>query len=128
VAQPAGSGRRFHARFAVDAGSAAFLADCGLPLRGNSALRNDSQRWQLLMRRVVVPVVADLHDPGAAVDLLLRGYRPNTHRSYMSKCRAFFHYCDVHDRAPLPATVDTLIGFILFELQRGALAPPSLVK
>lgn len=44
----------------------------------------------------------------------------------MSKRRAFFNYCDVHNRAPLPASVDTLIGCILFELQRGALAPPSL--
>lgn len=80
------------------------------------------------MRRVVAPVVADLHEPAAAAALLLRGYRPNTHRSYMSKCRAFFHYCSVHGRAPLPASVDTLIGYILFELQRGALAPPSLSK
>lgn len=37
------------------------------------------------MRRVVQPVVADLHDPAGAVALLLQGYRPNTHKSYMSK-------------------------------------------
>lgn len=80
------------------------------------------------MRRVVAPVVADLHDPAAAAALLLRGYPPNTHRGYMSKCRALFHYCDVYNRATLPASVDTLIGYILFEFRRGALARPSLSK
>lgn len=80
------------------------------------------------MGRVVAPFVADLRDPDAAAALLLAGYRPNTHRSYMSKCRAFFRYCAEHDRAPLPASAATVIGYILHELQRGALAPPSLVK
>lgn len=74
------------------------------------------------------PVVADLHDPAAAAALLLRDAQPQTHCSYMSKFRAFFHFCDVHRRAPLPSSVDSLIGYILFELQSGALAPPSLSK
>lgn len=80
------------------------------------------------MRRVMQPVVADLHDPAGAVALLLQGYRPNTHKSYMSKCRAFFRYCATHHRSPLPASTETMIGYILFELQRAALAPPSLSK
>lgn len=80
------------------------------------------------MRRVVQPVVADLHDPAGAVALLLQGYRPSTHKSYMSKCRAFFRYCATHHRPPLPASTETMIGYILFELQRAALTPPSLAK
>lgn len=80
------------------------------------------------MRRVVQPVVTDLHDPAGAVALLLQGYCPNTHTSYMSKCRAFFRYCATHHRPPLPASPETMIGYILFELQRGALSPPSLAK
>lgn len=82
VAPPAASGRRVHPRLTVDAGAAAILADCGLPLRGISNLRNGHQWWQRLMQRVVQPVVADLHDPAAASALRLRSYRPNTHRSY----------------------------------------------
>jgi len=58
----------------------------------------------------------------------LRGYQPNTRRSYMSKCRAFFIYCGKYNRAPLPASVATIIGYILHELERGQLAPPSLSK
>lgn len=80
------------------------------------------------MRRMVNPLVQDLHDPAAAAALLLRSYRPETQRGYMSKCRAFFKYCQTHDRAPLPASVSTLIGFILFELERAKLSPPSLDK
>lgn len=80
------------------------------------------------MGSVVAPVVADLHDPAAAAALLLRGARPKPHSSYMSKCPAFFHFCYVHRHAPLPSSVDTLIGYILFELQSGAFAPPSLSK
>jgi len=72
--------------------------------------------------------VADLHDPSAAVNLLLSGYRPNTRRSYMSKCRAFFAYCATHHRAPLPASVATIVGYVVYELERGTLAPPSLSK
>jgi len=73
-------------------------------------------------------LVADLHDPAAASLLLLRGYRPETQRGYMSKVRAFLKYCQQHHRAPLPAAVPTIIGWILYELQRGALSPPSLEK
>jgi len=104
------------------------LADCGIPLRGNPALRNDAQRWATLTRNVVAPLVEDLHNPEGAAQLLLRGYRPNTQRSYMSKCRAFFSYCAEHHRDPLPASVSTVIGYVLYELERGALAPPSLSK
>jgi len=121
-------GRRLHPRFSVNAGAAAFLADCGLPLRGNPALKNDGQRWERLLHRVVAPLVADLHDPAAAAALLLDGYRPGTQRSYMAKCRAFFRYCQRYHRAPLPASVPTVIGYILYEMQRGQLAPPSLQK
>lgn len=46
----------------------------------------------------------------------------------MSKCRAFFSYCKLHNRDPLPASAPTVIGYILHELTRGALAPPSLAK
>lgn len=74
------------------------------------------------------PVVASLHDPEAATRLLLKGYRPNTQRTYMAKCRAFFPYCAQHNRDPLPASVPTVIGYVLYELERGALAPPSLAK
>lgn len=63
------------------------------------------------MRRMVEPLVQDLHDPVAAAKLLLRGYRPETQRGYMTKCRAFFRYCQAHNRAPLPASVPTMIGF-----------------
>lgn len=128
MAAPATGGRRVHPRFTVNAGAAPFLADCGIPLRDNPALRNDNQRWELLMRRVVQPLVADLHDPAGAVALLLLGYRPNTHKSYMSKCRSFFRYCATHHRSPLPASTETMIGYMLFELQRAALVPPSLSK
>lgn len=77
---------------------------------------------------MVAPLVGDLHIPAAATQLLLRGYRSNTQRSYMSKCRAFFTYCAEHSRDPLPASVPTIIGYILYELERGALAPQSLSK
>lgn len=60
--------------------------------------------------------------------LLLRGYRPETQRGYMAKCRAFFRYCQEHHRAPLPASTATIIGYVLFEQQRAKLAPPSLEK
>lgn len=80
------------------------------------------------MGRVVAPLVADLHNPAAAAALLLRGNQPNTQWSYISKCRAYFRYCQKHDRYPLPASPGTIIGYILFELERGALAPPSLQK
>jgi len=46
----------------------------------------------------------------------------------MSKCRAFFSYCASADRDPLPASPATMVGYVLHELQRGALAPPSLLK
>lgn len=46
----------------------------------------------------------------------------------MSKCRAFFSYCKDHNRDPLPASAPTVIGYILHELTRGALAPRSLAK
>lgn len=46
----------------------------------------------------------------------------------MSKCRALFRYCQEHNHAPLPASSSTVIGYVLYELQRGALAPPSLTK
>lgn len=78
------------------------------------------------MGRFVAPLVADLQDPEAAVALLLAGYRPNTHRFHMSKCRTFFRYFAEHDRAPLPSSAATVVGYILHALQRGALAPPSL--
>lgn len=68
------------------------------------------------------------HDPAAAAALLARGYRPNTQLSYMSKFRAFLKYCAEHGRAPLPADPTTMVGYILYEQQRGALAPPSLSK
>lgn len=60
--------------------------------------------------------------------MLARGYRPNTQLSYMSKFRAFLKYCSAHGRAPLPADPTTLVGYILWEQQRGALSPPSLSK
>ena len=91
-------------------------------------MRNDVQRWDLLFSRVARPLVADLPDPAAALHLLSRGYLPNTKLSYMSKCRAFFTYCARHRRDPLPATSATMVGYILHELERGALAPPSLAK
>lgn len=80
------------------------------------------------MRRMVEPLVQDLHDPVAAAKLLLRGYRPETQRGYMTKCRTLFRYCQAHNRAPLPASVPTMIGFILYELERARLSPPSLDK
>ena len=91
-------------------------------------MRNDTQRWDLLFSRVARPFVADLPDPAAALHLLSRGYLPNTKLSYMSKCRAFFTDCARHSRDPLPATSATMVGYILHELERGALAPPSLAK
>ena len=91
-------------------------------------MRNDTQRWDLLFARVAHPVVADLPNPAAAVALLARGYRPNTKLSYMSKCRAFFAYCARYGRDPLPASPATMVGYVLHELERAALAPPSLVK
>jgi len=106
----------------------ALLADCGVPLRANPALRNDAQRWRNLLTRAVGPLVSDLPNPAAAVKLLLRGYQPNTRRCYMSKCCAFFINCGKYNRAPLPASVATIIGYILHELERGQLAPPSLSK
>lgn len=125
---PAVGGRRPQGRFEVLAGATTFLEDCGLPFRANPALRNDAQRWALLTRRVVNPLVADLPDPDAAARLILKGYRPNTQRSYMSKCRGFFSYCKQYNRDPLPASMPTVIGYVLHELERGALAPPSLSK
>lgn len=104
------------------------MADCGLPLRANPRLRNDGQRWEVLLGKIVAPLVADTHAPSAASALLLRGYRPETQRGYMYKFRAFLKYCSEHERAPIPATVTTVIGWILYELQRGALSPPSLEK
>lgn len=67
-------------------------------------------------------------DPSAAAALLTRGYRPNTQLSYMGKFRAFLKYCAAHGRAPLPADPTTLVGYVLWEQQRGALSPPSLTK
>lgn len=104
------------------------MADCGLPFRANPLLKNDTQRWETLLHKIVTPIVADLHNPAAAADLLLRGYRPETQRGYMSKSRAFFRYCQLHNRAPLPASTTTVIGYILFEMERATLAPPSLEK
>lgn len=60
--------------------------------------------------------------------LLRRGYRPNTEASYMSKFRAFARYCNEHGRAALPADPSTVVGYVLYEQHRGALAPPSLEK
>lgn len=85
-------------------------------------------RWAALLGQLVARLFADLHDPPAASALLLRSYRPETRRSYMSKVRAFFTYFQCHPRTPLPAPVPTLIGWVLFERQRCALAPPSLEK
>lgn len=104
------------------------MADCGVPVRANPRLTNDAQRWEVLLNKVVAPLVSDLHDLSGAAALLLRGYRPETQRGYMTKVRAFLKYCAEHSRAPLPASVPTIIGWILYELQRGALAPPSLEK
>lgn len=73
-------------------------------------------------------MAADTHDPVAVAALLRRGYRPNTQQSYMSKFRAFVRYCCTHGRAPLPADVSTVVGYVLHEQHRGALAPPSLDK
>lgn len=65
------------------------------------------------MGKMVSPLVADLPDPAAASALLLHGYRPETQRGYMAKVRAFLTYCQRHDRKTLPASVPTLIGWIL---------------
>jgi len=82
----------------------------------------------VLLNKVVAPLVSDFHNPAAAAALILRGYRSETQRGYMSKVRAFLNYCQRHNRAPLPAAVPTFIGWILYELQRRALSPPSLEK
>lgn len=84
--------------------------------------------WEALLGTLVAPLVADLHDPHAASALLPRSYRPETRRSYTYKMRALFLSCKMHQCAPLPASVPTLIGWVLFDRQRGALAPPSLEK
>lgn len=73
-------------------------------------------------------MASQTHDPQATAALLARGYRPNTQLSYMSKFRAFLTYCERHGRAPLPADPTTMVGYVLWEQQRGALAPPSLTK
>jgi len=91
-------------------------------------LTNDAQRWAVLLNKMVAPLMADLHNPSAAAALVLRGSRPETQRGYMSKVRAFLKYCKQYSRAPLPAAVSTIIGWILHELERGALSPPSLEK
>lgn len=124
----AAEGRSVHTRFQVLAGATSFMQDCGIPFRANPGLRNDAQRWALLTRRVVRPLVADLPDPDAAARLVLKGYRPNTQRKYMSKRRGFFSHCKQYDRDPLPASVPTVIGYVPYELERGKLAPPSLSK
>lgn len=67
-------------------------------------------------------------NPLAAANLLLHGYRPNTRRSYMSKCRVFFAYCGAHQRAPLPASVATIFGYVVYELEGHVLAPLYLSK
>lgn len=73
-------------------------------------------------------MASQTHDPQGTVALLARGYRPNTELSYMSKFRAFLAYCERHGRSPLPADPTTMVGYVLWEQQRGALAPPSLAK
>jgi len=91
-------------------------------------MRNDGERWDHLFTRLVGPTAADTHDPAAVTALLRRGYRPNTEASYMSKYRAFARYCNEHGRAALPADPSTVVGYVLHEQHRGALAPPSLEK
>jgi len=91
-------------------------------------LTNDAQRWAVLLNKMVAPLMADLHNPSAAAALVLRGSRPETQRGYISKVRAFLKYFKQYSRAPLPAAVSTIIGWILHELERGALSPPSLEK
>lgn len=59
---------------------------------------------------------------------MLRGFRPNTQRSYMSKWLFFLHDCRAHGRAPLPAAPYTVVGYIFWEQERRALKPPSLPK
>jgi len=110
LAPAAVGGRVLHARLEVAADDAAVLADCGLPLRGPPALRNDTHRWDRLLSRAVGSLAADWPDSTVATNRLLHGYRPITRRSYMSKCRAFFAYCAVHHREPLPSTVAAIIG------------------
>ena len=97
-------------------------------LRDNPALRNETQRWERLLIRAVGALIANTHDPAGAAALILRGYRPNTQHSYMSKCRAFFSYSAKHDCAPLPALVATTNGYILNEPRRGKLTPQALDK
>lgn len=91
-------------------------------------MRNNAQRWKLLLIKVAAPLVADIHDPPAASALVLRGYRPETQRGYMSSFRAFLKHCNDHKRAPMPATAPTVIGWILYELQRSTMSPPALEK
>lgn len=86
------------------------MADCGIPVRANPSLTNDAQRWEVLLNKVAAPLVDDIHGPEGAAALLLRGYRPETQRGYMSKVRAFLKYCQQHDRAPLPTSVPSIIG------------------
>jgi len=123
-----GRGGRVHSRFEVRRGAAAFVAECGLPLRARPALRNDDQRWELLFSRVAGPLVQDLDDPAAALALLARGYQTNTTLSFMSTCRAFFSYCASADRGPLPASPAAIVGYVPNKHQRGTMAAPSLGK
>jgi len=44
----------------------------------------------------------------------------------MFKVRKFLRYCQRHLDASLPASVPTIIGWVLYELHRGALSTPSL--
>lgn len=118
--------RGLHAQSHNPADDTAFMADCGIPLRENPALRNDTLRWDTLLRFVVGPSVTDSHNPTAVANLLLQGYRPYTRRSNMTKFRAFSGYCTTNHRAPLPSSVTTIIAYLVYELERGALAPPSL--
>lgn len=117
-----------HERFQVHTSAHAFLVDSGVPLRENNARRNDAQRCALLKHGVVGPLVDDLHIPEAAARLLLKGYRPNTERSYMSKCQEILIYCSEDNSEPMREFVPSIITLMLYELERGAFAPPSLSK
>lgn len=111
-----------------DGREAAFSADCGIPLCHRPGLRNDADRWGALFNRLIEPHIHDVQDPTAAAVLLAAGYSPATRTSYTSKFRPFMTYCEAQDRTQLPASTATMVGYILWQQQRGKLAPASLEK
>jgi len=98
-----------------------------VPLRRQRGV-NDATRFAALETTLTAPQLL----PGAmgapSRSLLWQAYRPSTRSCYMSRWRSFVTFCTDRLLVPLPADAATIVGYIVYENKRKALAPNSLRK